>query len=57
MNLSTAMRQPSRPPKMNSTVDTSVITGIGSIQHRMPILMDIEGLMSSPEMGLINATH
>ena len=40
-------------PEMNSTVDTSFITGIGSIQDRMLILMDIEALMSSADMGLI----
>ena len=34
----------------------SVLSGIGSVADRMLILMDIEGLMSSPEMGLINAT-
>ena len=40
-------------PEMNSAVDTSFITGIGSIQDRMLILMDIEALMSSEEMGLV----
>ena len=40
-------------PEMNSAVDTSFITGIGSIQDRMLILMDIEALMSSADMGLI----
>jgi len=38
-------------------VDTSFITGIGSISDRMLILMDIEGLMASQEMGLINSLH
>jgi purine-binding chemotaxis protein CheW len=41
-------------PDMNTSVDTSFITGIGSTQGRMLILMDIEALMSSAEMGLIN---
>ena len=41
-------------PEMNSGVDTSFITGIGNINDRMLILMDIEALMSSPEMGLVN---
>jgi len=36
-------------------VDTSFITGIGSVGERMLILMDIEGLMSSAEMGLMEA--
>ena len=44
-------------PEMNSAVDTSFITGIGSVADRMLILMDIEGLMASEEMGLINAVH
>jgi purine-binding chemotaxis protein CheW len=44
-------------PEMSSAVDTSYITGIGSVADRMLILMDIEGLMSSEEMGLINSVH
>ncbi|HKW82300.1 MAG TPA: chemotaxis protein CheW [Burkholderiaceae bacterium] len=44
-------------PEMNSAVDTSFITGIGSVGERMLILMDIEGLMASAEMGLINELH
>jgi purine-binding chemotaxis protein CheW len=41
-------------PEMNTSVDTSYITGIGSVQGRMLILMDIEALMSSADMGIIN---
>ena len=44
-------------PEMSSAVDTSFITGIGSVAERMLILMDIEGLMASEEMGLINTIH
>ena len=44
-------------PEMSSAVDTSFITGIGSVAERMLILMDIEGLMASEEMGLINTLH
>ena len=44
-------------PEMNSAVDTSFITGIGSVGERMLILIDIEGLMASAEMGLINELH
>jgi purine-binding chemotaxis protein CheW len=40
-------------PEMSSAVDASFITGIGSVGDRMLILMDIEALMSSHEMGLI----
>ncbi len=50
-------------PLLNSGVDGNVITGIGTVKsghgesesERMLILMDIEGLMSSADMGLINS--
>jgi purine-binding chemotaxis protein CheW len=46
-------------PELNSSVDSSFITGIGTIKNgdaeRMLILMDIEGLMSSADMGLISS--
>ena len=42
-------------PEMASAVDASFITGIGSVGERMLILMDIEGLMASQEMGLVGA--
>jgi purine-binding chemotaxis protein CheW len=41
-------------PELSSSIDSQFITGIGSVADRMLILMDIEGLMSSSEMGLIN---
>jgi len=54
-------------PELNSGIDASYITGIGTIKNsqgqgqgestdkeRMLILMDIEALMSSTEMGLIS---
>jgi len=40
-------------PEMNTTADTGFITGIASVGERMLILMDIEALMSSAEMGLM----
>jgi purine-binding chemotaxis protein CheW len=40
-------------PATNATIDTSFITGIASVGDRMLILMDIEALMSSSDMGLI----
>ena len=43
-------------PEMNSTVDTGFITGIASVGERMLILMDIEALMSSADMGLMDAS-
>jgi purine-binding chemotaxis protein CheW len=50
-------------PEMSTSMDANFITGIGTIKsgqgetesERMLILMDIEGLMSSSDMGLINA--
>ncbi|MFM7506677.1 MAG: chemotaxis protein CheW [Rubrivivax sp.] len=51
-------------PELNSSVDARFITGIGAVKaaggdevrdtERMLILMDIEGLMSSADMGLMN---
>ena len=41
-------------PEMNSTVETGFITGIASVGERMLILMDIEALMSSEDMGLMD---
>ena len=44
-------------PEMASAVDAGYITGIGAVKNgdveRMLILMDIEALMASEEMGLI----
>ena len=44
-------------PEMNTSVDTTFITGIASVAERMLILMDIEALMSSADMGLIDASR
>jgi purine-binding chemotaxis protein CheW len=41
-------------PEMSASVDAGYITGIGSVGDRMLILMDIEALMSSADMGLLN---
>ena len=35
-------------------MDTAFITGIASVGERMLILMDIERMMTSAEMGLID---
>ena len=40
-------------PEMHTAVDTGFITGIGSVNDRMLILMDIEALMASQDMGLV----
>ena len=43
-------------PEISShAVDTSYITGLGSVGDRMLILVDIEALMSSADMGLIES--
>ena len=42
------------PELSAASVDTSFITGISSVNDRMLIMMDIEALMASPEMGLMD---
>ena len=41
-------------PELSSGGDGSFITGIGSVGDRMLILMDIEGLLSGADMGLMH---
>jgi purine-binding chemotaxis protein CheW len=47
-------------PEFHGAIDASYITGLGSVRQgdveRMLILMDIEKMMGSPEMGLLDAT-
>lgn len=40
-------------PRMGSALDTDFLLGIGTIDERMLILLDIERLLSSDELGLI----
>jgi purine-binding chemotaxis protein CheW len=40
-------------PEFGSAMDTRFITGIGAIDERMLILLDIEKLMTSADMGLV----
>ena len=40
-------------PDFSSTFDTHYITGLGTIDARMLILVDIEKLMTGPDMALI----
>ena len=40
-------------PDIGGSMDTEYITGLGTIEDRMLILVDIERLMSSADMGLI----
>jgi purine-binding chemotaxis protein CheW len=41
-------------PQFNSTIASDHILAIGAVEDRMLILIDIEKLMTSSEMGLIN---
>jgi len=40
-------------PEMGSVLDTDYLIGLGTLDERMLILVDIDRLMSSAEMGLI----
>lgn len=43
-------------PEFSSTIGSDHVLAIGSVQDRMLILLDIEKLMSSAEMGLVAQT-
>ncbi len=40
-------------PDIDTTVDSSCILGLGSVNERMLVLLDIERLMSGVDMGLV----
>jgi purine-binding chemotaxis protein CheW len=40
-------------PEMGSVLDTDYLIGLGTLDERMLILVDIDRLMSSEEMGLV----
>jgi purine-binding chemotaxis protein CheW len=42
-------------PEFNSVIDSEHLMAIGALDQRMLILLDIEKLMNSAEMGLIDA--
>jgi purine-binding chemotaxis protein CheW len=44
-------------PEMGAALDTHYITGLGTQNDQMLILVDIEKLMSSEEMQLIDHSH
>lgn len=44
-------------PDIASSLNTEYITGLGTIDERMLILVDIDQLMSSDDMGLIEKTQ
>jgi purine-binding chemotaxis protein CheW len=41
-------------PEMGTALNTDYLIGLGTIDQRMLILLDIDKLMSSAEMGLID---
>lgn len=41
-------------PEIDSSIDSSAVVGLGSVGERMLILLDIEKLMSSVDMGLVS---
>ena len=42
-------------PELGAAIDRQFMTGIGTLDERMLILLDIERLMTSAEMGLVDA--
>jgi purine-binding chemotaxis protein CheW len=53
-DVTTLSREQTRPaPEISTAFDTAYLIGLGDIGERMLILVDIDKLMSSPEMGLI----
>ena len=40
-------------PEVGTGIDRRFLTGIGALDERMLILLDIEGLMTSADMGLV----
>ncbi|MCU7373381.1 chemotaxis protein CheW [Paucibacter sp. O1-1] len=41
-------------PEVGSAIDTRFVTGLGKVAERMLILLDIEGMVGSPDFGLID---
>lgn len=41
-------------PDIESVIDSSAVLGLGSFGERMLILLDIEKLMATPDMGLVS---
>ena len=44
-------------PDFSSTLDVAYITGLGTVDKRMLILVDIEKLMTGSDMALIDVVH
>ncbi len=41
-------------PEVGSAIDTRFVTGLGTVNDRMLILLDIEAMIASPDFGLID---
>lgn len=41
-------------PELGSQVDADYLDGLATVDHRMIIVLDIESLMTTPELGLID---
>ncbi len=52
--LSLDLEQMKATPEFGSVIDTEYIMGLGTVEERMLILIDIEKLMGSADMGLID---
>lgn len=50
-----AAEQIKPPPQIGAALDTDYLIGLGALDERMLILIDIEKLMSSADMGMIKA--
>lgn len=54
-DVTTLMPEQVRPaPEMGTTFSSDFLIGLGTLDERMLILVDIDKLMSSPEMGLVD---
>jgi len=41
-------------PDMSSAIDAAYIRGLAQVGERMVILLDIESMLTSPDMGLVD---
>ncbi|MFZ6844899.1 chemotaxis protein CheW [Undibacterium sp. RuTC16W] len=54
-DVTTLLPEQVRPaPEMGTTFSSDFLIGLGTLDERMLILVDIDKLMSSPEMGLVD---
>jgi len=44
-------------PEMGAVLDTQYLMGLGTLEHRMLILVDIEKLMTGSDMALMDTLH